>query len=98
MGKRLDVDWTEETVTDEHAWNLFSPIAKQLSGLTLQGHADGRVLIFLDHKGRVLHVLYNISDNNWGCFCPDALDGECPATTYARARLMKTLGDWKNDS
>lgn len=88
MGKRLEVDWSEETITDEHTWNLFSPIAKQLSGLVLQEHADGRMLILLDHKGRVLHVVYNIDDNNWGCFCPGALDGECAATTYARARLM----------
>lgn len=93
MGKRLEVDWTEETITDEQTWDLFHPIAKQLGGLILQEHADGRMLILVDHRGVVLHVLYNISDNNWGCFCKDALDGECAATTYARARLMKDLDD-----
>ena len=93
MGKRLEVDWTEGTITDEDTWNLFSPIAKQLSGLILQEHADGRVLILLDHRSCVQHVVYNISDNNWGCFCRDALDGECAASVYARARLMKDLKD-----
>lgn len=91
MGQRLEVDWTEETITDESTWNLFSPLAKQLSGLVLQEHADGRVLILQDHKRRVLHVVYNIDENNWGCFCPDALDGECAASTYARVRLMNSI-------
>lgn len=89
MGNRLEVDWTEETLTDEHLWNLFHPVAKQLSGLVLQEHADGRVLVLVDPNRRILHVVYNIDDNNWGCFCPNALDGECVASIYARARLLR---------
>jgi hypothetical protein len=88
---RLEVDWTEEKITDESLWDLFHPVAKKLTGLVLQVHADGRVLIFTDPERRVRHAVSNLDDNNWGCFCPDALDGECAATTFARARLMKDL-------
>ena len=95
MGKCLEVDWSEETITDELTWNLFHPIAKQLSGLFLQEQADGRILLLVDHRGNVQHVAYNISDNNWGCFCRDALDGECAATTFARARLIQQLREGK---
>ena len=91
MAERLEVDWTEEKITDEGLLDLFHHVAKQVSGLILQEHADGRVLLFTDEQRRVKHAVYNISDNNWGCFCPDALDGECAASTYARVRLMKSL-------
>lgn len=93
MGKRLDVDWTESKLTDEHLWDVFHVAAKRLSGLTLQEHANGRVLILIDAKGLVRHVVSNLDDNNWGCFCADALDGECAATSYARVRLLKDQED-----
>lgn len=92
MGKRIEVDWTAEPITDEMTWDLFHLVAKQLSGLVIQKHADGRVLVLLQY-GTIRHVLYNIDDNNWACFCKDALDGECAATTFARVRFMKTLED-----
>lgn len=93
MAERLEVDWTSEKITDEDLMELFGRVAKHVTGLILQEHADGRVLILTDPQRRVKHAVYNISDNNWGCFCPDALDGECAATTYARVRLMKDLED-----
>lgn len=93
MAERLEVDWTSEKITDEALLDLFHHVAQQVTGLVLQEHADGRVLMLTDEERRVKHAVYNISDNNWGCFCPDALDGECAATTYARVRLMKDLED-----
>ena len=93
MGKRLDVDWTSEPITDGGLLDLFNHVAHQLTGLVMQEHSEGRVLMFVDKQGRLLHVLYNISDNNWGCFCNDALDGECAASTYARVRLMKSIAE-----
>lgn len=93
MGRRLDVDWTEEKLTDCHLLEVFNHVAQQLTGLVVQEHADGRVLILLDLQGRVLHAVYNISDNNWGCFCNEGLDGECAAATYARVRLMKSIAE-----
>ena len=91
VAERLEVDWTSEKITDEGLMDLFGHVAKHVTGLIVQEHADGRVLILTDPQRRVKHAVYNISDNNWGCFCPDALDGECAATTFARVRLMKRL-------
>lgn len=91
MGVRLEVDWTEERITDESLLDLFHHVAKQLTGLILQDHADGRILILTDTERRIKHAVSNLDDNNWGCFCPAALDGECAATTFARVRLMKDM-------
>ena len=91
VAERLEVDWTSEKITDEALMDLLDYVAKRVSGLILQEHADGRVLIFTDEQRRVKHAVHNINENNWGCFCPDALDGECAASTYARVRLMKSL-------
>lgn len=90
LGKRLEVDWTEEILTDDLLREVFHYVAAQLSGLMVQEHNDGRLLMLVDKSGRMLHAVYNINENNWGCFCPGALDGECAAATYARVRLMKT--------
>lgn len=94
MGRRLDVDWTwEETLTDCLLLEVFDHVARQLTGLNVQEHSDGRLLMFTDNGGRLLHAVYNINENNWTCFCTDALDGECAASTYARVRLMKSIAE-----
>lgn len=93
MANRLEVDWTEEKLTDETLLDTFNVVAKELSGLILQGHSDGRLLMFTDDRRRIKRAVYNINENNWGCFCDSSLDGECPASTYARARRMKDLED-----
>jgi hypothetical protein len=91
MGERLEVDWTDETITSEKTWNLCDLIAKQLSGLVLHEHDDGRLPAIKDYRDKILHVAYNIGGNNWTCFCRGARDGEYPATTCSRVRLMKDL-------
>jgi hypothetical protein len=91
MGTRIDMDWKQTKITDELLLDVFHPVAKQLSGLILQEHANGQMLLFLRADGCIQHMVSNIGNNNWVCFCPDALDDECAATIFARARLLKDL-------
>jgi hypothetical protein len=93
MGRRLDVDLTETKITDCLLLDIFHPVAKKLTGFVLQERSDGRVLILTDEERVIKHVVSNLDDNNWGCFCAEALDGECAATTFARARLMKDMDE-----
>ena len=89
---RLEVDWTPVAIlTDESLMDLFGRFVKQLTGLTVEEHRDGRMLIFTDQHRILRHAVYNVGDNDWGCFCDKALVGECAATTFARVRFMMDL-------
>lgn len=89
MGKRFEVDWTETKLMDDLLNDLFSAVAEPLRGLTMQVHREGRILIFTDAEKRLIHAVSNLTLNNWGCFCSEAVDGECVATTFARARYIE---------
>ena len=91
MVSRLTGHWAIEALEDEKTFAVLSYIAGELAALTLHEKADGTVLVFTDDKERIRHVVVNVGENNWVCFCPDALDGECAATSYARARLLRDL-------
>lgn len=89
MGRRLHVDWNQvETLTDEYLMEVFGHFVKRLTDLVIHEHSDGRSLVLLDENSVLRHFVYCIDDQNWACWCRDAIDGECSATTYARVRRM----------
>ena len=88
---RISSNWPTRKITDEHLMEVFGVVAKKISGLNLHEYDDGHVLVFTDDQGRLQHVVCNINRNNWACFSCEAADGECAATTFARASNIKAM-------
>lgn len=86
---RVSKNFPIRKITDEHIMDVFAGVANRLSGLLIQEYDEGRVLVFTDDERHVRHVVCNIDRNNWACFNCEAEDGECEATTYARASNIK---------